>query len=195
MLPLLIRSNHTKAEGSEQPEHEDDDSVERRVETPLCGLRQSARTPVYAETESQDCEVECWVVVVNVCHTCHCNERQVVKEPSDRWVYAGVLELIEVFPCELVEASLPADGIPCEHADEEEERRGRCPVDEGVAKKEVLDDVIVPTAHAETDVKKWPLPWLRSEIVLLVWVWHKRVVRGHHGDVEMDEVAEERRFI
>lgn len=52
--------------------------------------------------------------------------------------------------------------------------------------------MIIPPAHAETDVQEWPLPELGGEIVLLVWVRDKRVVRGHHGHVQVDKVTEER---
>ena len=52
--------------------------------------------------------------------------------------------------------------------------------------------VIVPAAHTETDVKNGPLPEAGGEIVLLVGVRNKGVVGRHHGNVEMDEVLEER---
>ena len=55
--------------------------------------------------------------------------------------------------------------------------------------------VIVPTAHAESNVEKGPLPEGGSEIILLVGVWYERVVGSHHGDVEVDEVAEEGRLV
>ena len=55
--------------------------------------------------------------------------------------------------------------------------------------------VIVPTAHAEADVEKRPLPWLGGKVILLVGVGDKGVVGGHHGDVKVDEVAEEGRLV
>ena len=40
-----------------------------------------------------------------------------------------------------------------------------------------------------------PLPEVGSEIVLFVGVGDESVVGGHHGDVEVDEVAKERGFV
>jgi hypothetical protein len=43
--------------------------------------------------------------------------------------------------------------------------------------------VIIPSAHAETDMEEWPLPELGGEIILLVWIRDKRVVGSHHSHV------------
>ena len=40
-----------------------------------------------------------------------------------------------------------------------------------------------------------PLPESRSKVVLLVGVGDEGVVGGHHGDIEVDEVLEERRLV
>jgi hypothetical protein len=40
-----------------------------------------------------------------------------------------------------------------------------------------------------------PLPKLGSEVVLLVWIGDQSVVRGHHGNVQVDEILQERRFV
>jgi hypothetical protein len=63
------------------------------------------------------------------------------------------------------------------------------------AEEEVLDNVVVPAAHAEADVQKGPLPWCRGKVVLLVGVGDKSVVGSHHGNVEVDKVAEEGRLV
>lgn len=55
--------------------------------------------------------------------------------------------------------------------------------------------LVIPAAHTETDVKNGPLPKLRGEVILLIWVGYESIVRCHHGNVEMDEVLEERRLI
>ena len=133
--------------------------------------------------------------MVDVSDTGHGDERQVVQEPAEDGVDAGVVELVDLRPGELLVAALPADGVPGEHAEEEDDGEGRAPVDERVAEEEVLDDVVVPAAHAESDVEERPLPWLRGEIVLLVGVRDKGVVGSQHGDVEVDEVTEERRLV
>lgn len=54
---------------------------------------------------------------------------------------------------------------------------------------------VVPSTHTETDVEEGPLPELGGEVVLLVGVRDEGVVRGHHGDVEMDKILEEWRLV
>lgn len=168
MAPLLVVALHTKAESAEQPEHAKDSNVQQRKDAPLHALAKLARVPVDAEAGAEDGEVEGRVVVVHVSDTGHGDERQVVQEPADDGVDAGVVEVVDLGPGELVVAALPADGVPGEHAEEDDERKGRAPVDERVAEQEVLDDVVVPTAHAEADVEQRPLPGLGGEVVLLV---------------------------
>ena len=55
--------------------------------------------------------------------------------------------------------------------------------------------IIVPAAHAESNVEKGPLPEGGGEIILLVGVWYERVVGSHHGDIEVDEILPERRLV
>lgn len=55
--------------------------------------------------------------------------------------------------------------------------------------------MVIPTAHAETDVEEWPLPELRSKVILLVWIRDEGIVRCHHSHVQVDEVAQERRLV
>ena len=133
--------------------------------------------------------------MVNVGDTSHGDEGQVVQEPAEHGVDARVVEVVDLGPSELVVAALSADRVPSDHDEEEADREGRAPVDERVAEQEVLDDMVVPAAHAETDVQEGPLPGLGGEVVLLVRVGNESVVRGHHGDVEVDEVAEEGRLV
>jgi len=195
MRPLLVATLHTKAESAEEPEHADDSNIQHSENAPLHALAEVAGVPVQAEARAEDGEVERGVVVVDVSDTRHGDEGQVVQEPAEDGVDAGVVELVDLRPGELLVAALPADGIPGEHAEEEDDREGRAPVDERVAEEEVLDDVVVPTAHAEADVQERPLPWLGGEIILLVGVRDKSVVGGHHSDVKVDEVAEEGRLV
>jgi hypothetical protein len=186
---------HTEAESAEEPEHGKDSDVKDSEDRPLNALAKIASVPVEAEARAQDGEVESRVVVVNVGDTGHGDEGQVVQEPAEHGVDAGVVEVVDLGPGELVVAALPADRVPGDHAEEEDDREGRAPVDERVAEQEVLDDVVVPAAHTKTDVQEGPLPGLGGEVILLVGVGNEGVVRGHHGDVEVDKVAEEGRLV
>jgi hypothetical protein len=44
-------------------------------------------------------------------------------------------------------------------------------------------------------VQNWPLPELRGEVILLVRIRDQSVVGGHHRNIQMDEILEERRFV
>lgn len=86
------------------------------------------------------------------------------------------MDLVDIGLFKLVVSSLPADQVPDYHKSEDAHGGCGAPVDERVSEEEVLDDGVVPTAHAETDVENGPLPELRSEIILLVWIGNKGVV-------------------
>jgi hypothetical protein len=195
VTPLPVVPLHTKAESAEEPEHGKDSNVKNSEDRPLHALAEIAGVPVEAEARAEDSEVQGRVVVVDVSDAGHGNEGQVVQEPAEHGVDARVVEVVDLGPGELVVAALPADRVPGDHGEEEDDREGRAPVHERVAEQKVLDDVVVPAAHAETDVQEGPLPGLGGEIVLLVGVGDEGVVRGHHGDVEVDKVAEERRLV
>lgn len=55
--------------------------------------------------------------------------------------------------------------------------------------------MITPAAHTKTKVKEWPVEWLRSENVFLVGVRDESIVGCPHGNVEVDKVAPEGRFV
>lgn len=128
------------------------------MNAPLDALAQIARVPIYAEATTEDGEIESGIIVVNVGDARHGDEWEIMEEPPDHRVYTGVVEMVDLLPRELVEATLPADGVPCDHAEEEDEGECGTPIYDGVAKEEVLDNVIIPAAHAQTNMEEWPLP-------------------------------------
>ena len=132
---------------------------------------------------------------MDVSDTSHDDEWQVVQEPSDDWVDTSIVDLVDLRLLQLVVATLPSDEVPEDDEAQEAQGGGGTPVDDWVAEEEVLDDGVIPAAHTETDVQDRPLPPLRGEVVLLVWVWDESVVGGGHGDVQVDEVLEERRLV
>lgn len=193
--PLLVVTLHTEADGAESVEETDSGSIHGEVESEVEGLGETAGHPVEAEAHAENGKVESGVVVVDVGDTGHGDEGEVVQEPADDGVDAGVVNVVNVVLAELVVAALPADGVPCDDQSEQSERGGAAPVHERVAEEEVLDNVVVPTTHAETDVQERPLPWSRGQIILLIWVRDKGIVGSHHGNVEVDEVAPEGRLV
>jgi len=195
MAPLLMATLHTKAESAEEPEHGKDSDVKNGEDGPLHALAKVASVPVKAEAGAQNGEVESRVVVVDVGYTSHGHEWEIVQEPAEHGVDARVVEVVDLGPGKLVVAALPADRVPGDHDEEEADGERGTPVDKRVAKQEVLDNVVVPAAHTETDVQKGPLPGLRGEVILLVGIGNEGIVRGHHSDVEVDEVTEERRLV
>lgn len=44
-------------------------------------------------------------------------------------------------------------------------------------------------------MEEGPLPPLRGKVILLVWIGNKGVIRGHHSNIEVDEVLEEGRLV
>lgn len=114
--------------------------------------------------------------MVHVGYARHRDEGEVMQEPAHRRVQTGVIDVVHVGEAEFIVAALPADEVPDEDHAEDAEAGGAAPVDEGVAEEEVFDDAVVPRTHAETDVEDWPLPELRSEVVLFVWVGDEGVV-------------------
>jgi hypothetical protein len=192
---VLVGSCHTPADWHKEDVQANDDRVQKSVADILNGLVLVAHSPVNEETETENGKVERWVVVVYVSDTSHDNKWQIVEEPSENRVQASVVDLINVGLRELPEASLPSENIPDSNKTHSTQRQGRSPVGEGVAKEEVLDNLVIPATHAQTNVQNGPLPPLRSKIILLVGIGHKSVVRGHHGNVQVDKVVEEGRLI
>lgn len=188
-------SNHTPRNWHEHDVQADHDSVEDTIDDDLGTLRPVTEHPISAEAVREDSEVKSRIVVVNVGDASHNNERQVVQEPSNNRVNTSIVDLVDIDLLELVITALPSDEVPEDDEAKDAEGGGGAPVDEWVSKKEILDDGVVPAAHAETDVQDWPLPPLGGEIVLLVRIWNEGVVGGGHRDVQMDEVLEERRLV
>lgn len=198
MSPLLITPLHTKHHGSKQPKQAHDNRIQHPIHRPLHASippRQRLRHPIDHEPHGQDGEIQRGVVMMHVRHTRHGHERHVMQEPASEGVQPAIVDVVDLAGGELVVAALPAHGVPGHEGAEAEERGRAAPVDEGVAEQEVLDDVVVPAAHAQADVQEGPLPELGGQVVLLVGVGHEGVVGGHHGDVEVHEVPEERRFV
>jgi len=192
---LAIRAYHAPGDGHEEDIQADGGRVQHAVEDVLHALGLVPQDPVGDEAEGEDREVERWVVVVHVGDARHGHEGEVVQDPAEDRVDARVVDVVDVGRLELVVAALPADEVP-DHEEAEGAQGGRgAPVDEGVAEEEVLDDVVVPAAHTETDVQDWPLPELRGEVILLVRIRDQSVVGGHHRNIQMDEILEERRFV
>lgn len=145
MAPL-----HPKANILEHEEKSNDSNVKREIQAPPQRLAQRSSSPVDAEPSSEDGKVERGVVVVDVGHTGHGDEGGVVQDPTDDGVDAGVVDEVDVGLAEFVVAALPADKVPEDEQAEDAQAGGGAPVDDGVAEEEVLDDEVVPGAHAET---------------------------------------------
>ena len=198
MSPLLMLPLHPKHNGSEKHKQANHHGIQDPIHGPLQPTvlpRQRPRHPVEHEPRGQDRKVECRVIVVHVGDARHGHEGEVMQEPAGHGVQASVMDVIDFTGLEFVVAALPADQIPADQSAEYEQGEGGTPVDGRVAQEEVFDDVVVPATHAEADVQDGPLPELRGQVVLLVWVGHEGIVGGHHGDVEVDEVAEEWRLV
>lgn len=150
---------------------------------------------VKRESEHQDREVQCGVVVVNVGNTGHRNKRNVMQKPANNWVDTRIVDMVDTNLVEVVVSALPSDEVEEDHDDEGAERGSGAPVHHWVSEEEVLDDPVVPAAHAESNMEDGPLPILRCEVILLIRVRDKSIVGGHHRDVQVDKVSEERGLV
>lgn len=192
VLVLLVRACHSPADGDEDDVEADNNGVQQAINGALQGRVAVAHRPVNEETESQDGKVESRVIVMDVGYARHDNKRQIVKEPADHRVDAGVVNLINLLVVQVFAAALPAQDVPGDDQAYESESSSGAEVDKRVTKKEVLDNVVVPTAHAQTNIEDGPLPPLGGQIVLLIGIGHQGIVRCHHGDIKMNEIVEER---
>jgi hypothetical protein len=195
VLVLLVGASHAPANRDEVDVEADDNGVQDAIYNGLDGVVAVAREPINKETKVEDGEVKSRVVVVHVSNTSHDNKRKVVQEPASQRVQGRVVNVVDLLLREVVNASLPSKDVP--NNDQTSNTEGSCgtPVDQRVTEKEVLDNVITPAAHAKTNVEERPLPPLGCKVILLVGIGNQSVVGGHHSDVQVDKVVEERRPI
>lgn len=118
-----------------------------------------------------------------------------MEEPAKHRVQGCVVDLVDILLFELGVSALPSDKVPDNHECNYAQGGSRAPVDERISEKEVLDDGVIPATHTKTNMKKRPFPELGSEIILLVRVWDKSIVGGHHGNIQMNEILQEWRLI
>jgi hypothetical protein len=192
---LAVWSHHSPTDWHEQNIESNGRSIQQTIDGVLHALDLIAQYPVGNEAKVKNGEVKSWVVVVHISDTSHSDEWQVVQEPTKDRIKRRVVNLIDVSLLQVLITTLPSHEVPCYHdCDYSKGSRGE-PVDQRISKKEIFDDRVVPSAHAEAYVENRPLPELRSQIVLLVWIWDKGIVRGHHSHVQMNEILEERRLV
>lgn len=188
-------AGHTPADGEEPDVKTNDHGIHDAVDGALDDLVTLLHEPINQEAKGQDGKIQCRVVVVHVGDTRHNNKGEIVKEPSSHGVKSRVVNLVNIVLVEFSESTLPSQDVPNDDEANNAQRHSRAPVDKWVTKEEVLDDVVVPTTHAETNVQDGPLPPLGGKVVLLVGVGDQSVVGGHHRDIEMDKVMEEGRLV
>lgn len=184
-------SGHTPANGDEPDVKADDEGVQDAIDGALDGHVALLREPIDQETEAEDGKIQCRVVVVHVGDTRHDNKGEIMEEPSSQGIKASIVDLIHIVLSELPKATLPAKNVPNSNETDNTERRSGAPVNERIAKKEVLDDIIIPATHTKTNVQDRPLPPLGGKVVLLIGIRDQGVVGSHHGNIQMDEIVEE----
>lgn len=195
MLPLQIRALHAEDESTEQHKQADRDCIQRRIYNSLECRAQLLRRPIDNKSSGQDGEVERRIIMVDVGDASHGDEGEVVEEPADDGVQTRDADMVNVFGRQLVVATLPTNKVPDENQAEDAKRGRAAPVDEWITEEEIFDDLVIPGAHTKANVEDRPLPVHRCQVILLVRVRNESIVGGHHGDVEMDEVLEERRLV
>jgi len=127
---------------------------------------------------------------MDICDSRHSRKWKIMRKPPNEQVYPRMYNVVNVPLRKIRVSTLPADSIPTEHKGENGKGGGRAPVDNRISEEIVLDDVIIPGAHPDTDMEDGPLPPFRSQVVLLIGFRHKGVVGRHHGNVKVDEVPQ-----
>jgi len=185
---------HTERDWDEEDKDTNDDGIGNTVHDPSDLGWQLLAEEVEEEAKDKDGKVESWVVMMDIGNSAHHDERDVMERPTDQWVESVVVPLINILLGKILAASLPSEKINEEGDTKESQGSGGAPVDKWVTQQEVLDNVVIPRTHTETDVQDGPLPPEGGQVVLLVWVWDESVVRGHHSNVQMEEIPQEWRL-
>lgn len=115
MFPLRTVAHHAEGDGAEVPVQSDDCGIEHHVEAPLEILAPVARRPVDTKAGRDDGEPQRRVVVMNVRHSCHDQERHVVQKPADDRVNARIVNVVNVVHSEIRISALPADEVEDNH--------------------------------------------------------------------------------
>lgn len=113
---------------------------------------------------------------MNISHSSHDDEWQIVQDPSNYWVKTGIMNVVDIGLAEILVAALPSQKVPDKQQAESDQTGGTSPVDEWVTEKVVFHNTIVPGAHAQTDVENRPLPEFGGQVVLLVGVGDQGIV-------------------
>lgn len=184
-------ASHSPADGDEVDVKTNDGGVEDAINNSLDCRLAVASEPVNQEAKGKDGKVESGIVVMHIGDTGHNNKGKIVEEPSGNGVQRRIVDVVNLLLAEVAETSLPAENVPDNDEANHSKRSGGTPVDQRITKEEVLDNVVRPATHSETDMEEWPLPPLGSKVILLIGVGDQGIVGGHHGHVEMDKVVEE----
>ena len=148
-------------------------------------------------------------VVVNVCHTAHDEEREIVKTPSHQCNLPNIQEVIPLIYAKLQQRRSPNQSreltsikvfvLALHPEDVHRSDEQRCdqtnrarPPDERSTKQVILGLSVAPTAHPQTEVHERPISRRGCQNIFFVRVRDESIVGRHHGDIEMPEIAEER---
>lgn len=136
MTPLPIVSLHAESDRPEKHKHADNPDIPYEVDTPFDTLLspcQWSGEPIDDEAGCQDRKVECWIVMMHICHSSHRHEGQVMKEPPNHRVQSTIVNMIDITGLELIVTSLPPNEVP-EYQNAKDTQRGGCgPVYEGIS--------------------------------------------------------------
>jgi len=91
---------------------------------------------------------------------------------------------VNIFPL-LSEQEKPEEKYRDEQADSRSHPDQRC------ADEVVFELGISPATHAKSKVLEWPIERRGRQDIELVWVGNQSVVRRHHGNIKVPEIAEE----
>ena len=112
MPPLLIIPLHPKHNRPEQHKHTDHKRIKRKINRPLNPAippRQRSRKPIDHKPHRQDRKVKRRVIMMHIRDPGHGHKRQIVQKPAQHRIAAGVVDMVDIAPLQLLVATLPAD--------------------------------------------------------------------------------------
>jgi hypothetical protein len=145
-------SLHTKRDWDKEDEDTDDYGICNTVNSPRELGGQLLGEKVEEEAKDEDGKVESWVVMMDIGDSAHHDEWDIMESPTDQWIESVIVPFINILLGEVFAASLPPEKIDKEGNTEESQGSSAAPVNDRITQQKVLDDVIIPRAHSETDV-------------------------------------------
>jgi len=121
--------------------------------------------------------------------------RTIVEGPAKECYLANIQHMIPLSRVHILILPLRPEQIDSKSSNSETETDCAAPPDNWRTHQVILDLGVAPTTHPQTKMQEWPVEWLGSQDVFLIWVRNESIVRGHHRHVQMPPITKEGGFV